>query len=402
MSWKETCPMNERLKFIADIQRGEYDMSKVCRMYGVSRKTGYKWWQRYLEAGVDGLKDRSRAPLAHPNVVDLAASGLLIEARKRHPTWGPHKLLAWLKPRYPACAFPVASTVGEILKRQGLATSRRRVRRSPLCAQPLSGLIQPNAVWSADFKGQFRTGDGTWCYPFTLSDGFSRYLLCCRALTATRAALVRPCLERAFRQYGLPLAIRTDNGPPFASTSLGGLSALSVWWIKLGIFPERIAPGHPEQNGRHERLHRTLKQETAKPPHQHLSAQQRAFDRFRAEYNEERPHQALQQRTPSQFYAASSRPYPTRLAEITYPSGFEVRYVRSNGEIKWQGNLLYLSEALIGEPVGLCQIEETQWRVYFGTLALGILDTRKNHVEPITVHGGSLLHNENVLPMCPV
>jgi putative transposase len=313
MPWNETCPMNERLKLIARMQEGEWSMTQLCEQFGVSRKTAYKWLDRYAAEGLDGLKDRSRAPHHHPNTLAPEVEALIVKARERRPHWGPVKLLTWLSVRHPALPFPAVSTAGEILKRHALVVPRRARRRSPPYPQPLAPGTGPNAVWSTDFKGQFKTADGRWCYPLTLSDNFSRYLLCCRALHRPTGTRVKPWLECAFREYGLPSALRTDNGPPFASVGLAGLSRLSVWWIKLGIVPERIEPGHPEQNGRHERLHRTLKAEATKPPGATLTAQQRRFDRFRAEYNEERPHAALNQRPPASVYTRSARDYPSRV-----------------------------------------------------------------------------------------
>ena len=339
MSWNDTCPMNERLIFVAEIQRSERSMTQLCEDFGISRKTGYKWWRRYEAAGVDGLKERLRAPLSHPNAVKAAVVGLLLQARQQHPSWGPEKLLHWLAPRHPHVCWPALSTVGAILARHGLVKPRRRVRRSPPYAEPRVEVGAPNAVWSADFKGQFRTGDGRYCYPLTVLDGFSRYLLLCRGLLTTVTEEVRPWFVRAFRLYGLPLAIRTDNGPPFASVALGGLSALSLWWVKLGILPERICPGHPEQNGRHERMHLTLKQHSTRPVRASLRAQQHAFDRFLGEYNHERPHQALGHRTPEEIYRPSARLYPERLPEVEYPAGLPsgayARTVRSSGRDVW-------------------------------------------------------------------
>lgn len=381
MPWNETCPMNERLKLIARIQEGEWSMTQLCEQFGVSRKTAYKWRDRYAAQGLDGLKDRSRAPHHHPNALAPEVEALIVKTRERHPHWGPVKLLVWLSARHPALPFPAVSTAGELLKRHALVVPRRARRRSPPYPQPLAPCAGPNAVWSTDFKGQFKTADGRWCYPLTLSDNFSRYLLCCRALHRPTGTRVKPWLEHAFREYGLPAVLRTDNGPPFASVGLAGLSRLSVWWIKLGITPERIEPGHPEQNGRHERLHRTLKAEATKPPRATLTAQQRVFDRFRAEYNEERPHAALNQRPPASVYTRSARDYPSQVPAVEYPSGYIVRRVRTNGEIKWCGRKVYTSQALIGEPVGLLQIAETQWRLYFGAMPLGVLDERTGEIE---------------------
>lgn len=384
MGWRETCAVSERMRFVLDVTSGERSIAEACRIAGVSRKTGYKWLERYEQGGALGLKDRSRAPRTHPNAVPMEAKAMLLEARQQHPSWGAVKLLGWLGRRYPRHEFPAPSTVSELLKRAGLVKPRRRSSRTPPYTQPFMQAAEPNALWSADFKGQFRTGDQRYCYPLTMSDGFSRYLLMCRGLLEPTTEAVWPWFERAFREYGLPLAIRTDNGPPFASRALGGLSRLSAWWLRLGIRPERIEPGCPEQNGRHERMHRTLKRDAVTPQRASLPAQQRAFERFRIEYNEERPHEALLQCTPAEFYRPSPRAYPSRLPEVQYPAGFVVRRVRHAGDIKWQGRLVYVSHVLTGEPVGLHQIDEESWTMYYGSLELGRLDARCARVEPKT------------------
>jgi transposase InsO family protein len=376
MSWKETCPMNERVRFIGDLLVGERSMSELCTLYGVSRKTGYKWLARYEAAGASGLEDRSHAPLQQALSVDAALVQRLLQARCQHPSWGPRKLLVWLQTRHPTLKWPAASTVGEILCRHGLVSPRKRTHKSPAHQGALINPDAPNVLWCTDFKGQFRTGDARYCYPLTLTDAFSRYLLVCRGVLIPDTASVWRWFERAFQEHGLPMVMRSDNGPPFASKALGGLSHLSVWWIKLGIMPERISPGCPQQNGRHERMHRTLKHETTRPAAASLRAQQRAFDHFVTEYNDERPHEALGQRPPSSVYRGSPRAYPRRVPHIEYPDSYTVRQVRYNGEVKWHGHLVYVSQVLPGEAVGFYQIDEHTWRVYFGMLQLGLLDTR--------------------------
>jgi putative transposase len=272
MGWEETCAVTERMKFVLEVQRGERTVAECCRLAGVSRKTGYKWLARYEEGGgPQSMQDRSRAPHTHPNAVGLEIKAMLLEARRQHPTWGAVTLLQWLSRRCPKLEFPAPSTVAELLKREGLVKPRVRTRRTPPYTQPFAHAGTPNAVWSADFKGHFRTGDQRYCYPLTVSDGFSRYLLACRGLLHPTHEAVRPWFERVFREYGLPLAIRTDNGVPFASRALGGLSRLSAWWVRLGITPERIEPGCPQQNGRHERMHRTLKRDSVTPPRASLA-----------------------------------------------------------------------------------------------------------------------------------
>jgi putative transposase len=382
MPWTETQVMDERMRFIGAWLRGEASMAELCRWYGVSRKTGYKWTGRYRADGPAGVAERSRAPLSHPQAIGDAAEARVLALRAAHPTWGPRKLRALLAAAAPDEPVPAASTIGDLLRRHGLTAARRRRRHAPPRSQPLAHADAPNAVWCADFKGWFRTGDGARCTPFTLSDAHSRYLLRCQSLTETDAAIVRPLFEAAFREHGLPCALRTDNGPPFASTGLGGLTPLSVWWIKLGILPDRIAPGKPSENGRHERLHRTLKAETATPPAATLRAQQRAFDRFRAEYNAVRPHEALGQRPPATAYTPAPRPFPDRLPPLAYPEDWEVRHVRHSGEIRWRDRLVYISQALAGEPVGLEPVDDGQWQIVFGAVRLGLLDARRATVRP--------------------
>jgi transposase InsO family protein len=385
MGWKETCAVSERMRFVLEVTRGERSIAECCRLAGISRKTGYKWLERYDEGGALDLVDRSRAPHEHPNAVPLGIKAMLLEARAQHPSWGAVKLLGWLSRRHPKQRFPAPSTVSELLKRAGMVKPRRRSGRTPPYTQPFMDAMEPNAIWSADFKGEFRTADGRYCYPLTLSDGYSRYLLACRGLLRPSSEGVWPWFERVFREYGLPLAIRTDNGAPFASRGVGGLSALSAWWVRLGIRPERIAPGCPQQNGRHERMHRTLKGDSLQPPRASLAAQQRAFEQFRLEYNEERPHEALGQRTPADLYQPSSREYPSRLPEVHYPQGFLVRRVRYQGTIKWKGGQVYVGQALRGEPIGLYQTDEETWRVYYAALELGRLDARAARIEPKTM-----------------
>ena len=354
MPWSETVAMS-RVKFIADLGSELYGMSELCGKHGISRKTGYKWKERFTQEGSEGLKDRSRAPKHSPRQTSSEIAERLLELRRQHPSWGPRKLLAWLEKHEPGPDWPQASTVGGLLKRAGLIGScRRRAARAHSVAVARTEASGPNEVWTSDFKGEFRTGDGRLCYPLTVVDGFSRFVLVIQGLPSVAAPGAWPMFERAFREYGLPRVIRTDNGNPFASSSaLAGLSRLSVRWIKLGITLERIQPGHPEQNGRHERMHRTLKAETTRPPAASATDQQALFDRFRHEYNEQRPHEALGQRPPSELYQSSSRPYPGRIPQPEYPGHYEVRSVSRGGEIKWRGRFLFLSQALSGERVGL-------------------------------------------------
>ena len=393
MPWKESSAACEQRVFIERWLTGGETVSELCRRFGISRKTGYKRINRFKECGFDGLGDRSSAPHSHPNATSLEVARQLIEAKRAHSTWGPKKLVAWLRAELPEAPWPAPSTAGEILDRAGLVKRRRRRRRGAQWSEPFTEAVDANDVWCTDFKGWFQTRDGTRIDPLTVQDTASRYLLTCAGLDRPRTPQVRRVLYRTFREYGLPRAIRTDNGPPFASVGLGGLTTLSVWWIKLGITPERIEPGHPEQNGRLERLHRTLKQETTDPPRPSQQSQQRAFDTFRDNYNEQRPHEALGQQPPSSVYRPSLREYPSRIASPEYGSGVTVRKVRTNGEIKWKGEMVYLSGALRGEPVGLVQQDHRYWTVMFGPLSIGLLDD----------YTGQVLHTPTkVLPMSPV
>jgi len=377
MPWKETCAVDQRVKFVLEFCRGEYSMSHLCRIFGISRRVGYKWLKRYRLEGVDGLKDRCRAPRWHRNEVAGRVECAVLAARRSHPTWGPKKLRVWLDRHDPLVSWPAPSTIGEILKRHGLTVPRKRRRRVPPQTEPFAACDAPNTLWCTDFKGWFRTGDGTRCDPLTISDAFSRYVFRSQGMTETGCDAVRPLFEAVFRQYGLPWVMRTDNGPPFASRGVAGLSRLSVWWMKLGIVPERIDPGCPEQNGRHERMHLTLKLETASPPARTFRGQQRRFDAFRREFNEERPHEALEMATPASVYTPSQRRYPERLADVAYPDGYEVRRVKPNGVFNWKNRRVFLGEALGRELVGLEPIDDRYWRVWFSQVELDVFDSSR-------------------------
>jgi len=375
--------MDERVMFVAECLRGELAMTVLCERYGISRKTGYKWLDRYRSDPAFGLLDRSRAPhrLAHELAEPVVAA--IVALRRRHPYWGPRKLRAVLQRDRPGVAWPAASTIGDVLRREGLSAPRRRRRSAVPVTQPFLTVSAPNDVWCADFKGWFRTADGQRCDPLTISDAYSRFLFDCRIVAPTGDG-VHPRFERAFRTFGLPRAMRTDNGPPFASTGAGGLSRLSVEWVKLGIKLERIDPGAPQQNGRHERLHRTLKAETSRPPAPTPGAQQARFDRFRKTYNHERPHEALGQEPPAAHYSASPRQYPDRIEEPWYDADHAVRRVRSNGEIKWGGEFVFVSETLTGEIVGVAETEGGDWIVRFADIDLGLIDRKTKRLRRFT------------------
>lgn len=372
--------MDERLKFLGEYLKQERSMSALCRDFGISRKTGYKLVSRYLLEGSDCLRDRSRAAHYHPNAVSDDIIAAILELRQVHPRWGPRKLLDWLQRNRSRTDWPSASTIGRILVRHGKIIPRRPSRRTPAYTQPFRSCTEPNTVMCADFKGWFRTGDGKRCDPLTITDAHSRFVLACRVVPRTTYAYVQPVFEAIFRHYGLPDVIRTDNGTPFATTALGGLSRLAVWWIKLGIIPERIEPGCPEQNGRHERFHRTLAEEAITPPKASAQDQQLAFDRFAQEYNFERPHEALGGQTPGSIYYPSTRPFPTRLAEISYPDHMVVRFVRPSGSIWWHKRDLYVSETLIGEPIGLEQLDDRFYQIHYGPIKVALLDDRKRKI----------------------
>jgi putative transposase len=375
MSWKETSSVDERFRFVVDYESGNWSMAELCRRYGISRPCGYKWLRRYEKEGLDGLEDRSRARHFCPRTVDAKSEGDIVALRRAHMDWGPRKLRAVLMEKYPGRDWPACSTIGDIVDRHGLVVARRMRRRaSPTPVSPYDGLM-PNEVWAVDFKGWFRTGDGARCDPLTLQDHASRWLFRCQAARVCFEE-VRGLMEAAFREFGIPEVIRSDNGAPFASTGIGGLSRLSVWWKRLGIRHQRIRPGHPQDNGRLERFHKTLKEATASPPAATLRAQQACFDRFRREYNEVRPHEALGQRPPAACYTPSPRPYPSRIPPVEYPEGMAVRTVEKCGQIKFHGKHVVIGLALRGEHIGLEALDERYWCIYFSDLVLGVVDSR--------------------------
>lgn len=383
MPWKESSVLDQRKKFIAEYRRKWVSMAELCRIYEISRETGYKWVKRHQEQGWEGLEDLSRAPERHPNQTAAEVEERIVQLRRQHPRWGARKLRVHLSHKSPGVEWPAASTMGEILKREGLVIPRVVRRRVPPYTQPFAAVGEPNQVWCMDFKGWFRTEDGERIDPFTVSDACSRYLLRCQVVEKSNTEQVRGILEATFREYGLPLRMRSDNGAPFASRAIAGISRLGVYLMKLGIVLERIQPGCPEQNGRHERMHRTLQEETAEPPAADRRAQQRCFDRFRWEYNEERPHEALNQQTPASCYQPSPRSYPARVQEPEYGSSLRVRRVGLRGAFSWKHEFIFLSEALMGERVGLEAVDERYYTIYFAQFPLALFDSHTQCVQAL-------------------
>jgi putative transposase len=374
MPWKETGPVHERLKFIAAWSESEDEnFAAHCRAFGVSRRVGYKWLERYERGGPTALEDRTSKPRLPAHQLSAEVIDAVVTLRKEHASWGPKKLRAVLAERWPERPLPATSTVGDIIKRYGLVLPRKRRLRVPMDRQALGPAGAPNDVWGIDFKGQFALGDGSLVYPLTISDLSSRYLLMCEGLARPLETQVRVLVERAFRDFGLPRRIRSDNGVPFASTALGGLTALSVWWIKLEIELERIEPGHPEQNGRHERMHRTLKQEATQPAGKDLREQQRLFDRFRAEFNDTRPHEALGQVPPGRRHTMSLRSYPSVLRSPEYGADIQVRKADEKARILWHSQRLYLPRCLAHEPIGMAEVGDGVWSMQFGPVVLGMI-----------------------------
>lgn len=381
MPWRERSPMDERVQFIADYVRARWSTSELCRRYGISRKTAYKWIDRYERDGPGGLDPRSSRPGSSPHATADRLVRAIVGLRRRYPAWGGKKIIAVLGERHPTWSLPAVSTANDILKRHGLIVSRRRRRRldHPGYVPPV--VTEPNAVWSVDFKGQFRTQDGQLCYPLTVCDVYSRFVLGCRALAQPSTLATYTAFRAIFREYGLPRAIRSDNGEPFAAASLARLSRLSVWWIRLGIRPVLIAPASPYQNGTHERMHRTLKP-TTQPPARTRSGQQRRFTLFRREYNDVRPHEALGQQPPGRHYVASTRPLPRELPPLTYPGHYEIRRVTAPGVMWWHSRTIVVSTVLIGEDIGLEPIDDGEWDLHFGPIRLGRFDERRWRILP--------------------
>jgi putative transposase len=381
MPWSQTSTMDQKTQFIADYLHDCLTFAELCDLYGISRKTGYKWVNRYLTEGPAGLEDQTRRPRSSPTETPAYIVSALIEARQRHPSWGAKKILALVAKKHPRWPLPHRSTVCDIFKRHGLVPKRRHRRHIGHPGKPTTVVTAPNDLWAADFKGEFKTGDGLYCYPLTITDTDSRFLLACQSLHSTAVADAKPVFTRVFKEFGLPNRIRCDNGVPFATNTLARLSRLSAWWVRLGVLPEFIEPGKPQQNGRHERMHKTLKAEATRPPGATLRAQQRKFNAFRDQFNHLRPHEALDQQTPASRYQPSTRPMPDRLPALEYPDRFELRYVSANGGIRWRSDWINVSIVCAGEYVGLEEIDDGIWNVYFGPLKLGRLLERHMRIE---------------------
>ena len=382
MPWKETCTMDQRVQFISDYLKGCYTKRDLCMFYGISRPTGDKWIARYDKQGPEGLYDRSRRAHWQPNATAPDIAKRIVEMKLTHQSFGPKKVMDRLRAVEPGTPWPADSTAGDILKRNGLVKLRRKRRRVPPDPHALVTCNAPAQSWSADFKGDFRLGSGQRCYPLTLTDNHSRFILQCRALSRMTTDSVKPWFEWVFREYGLPETLRTDNGPPFASVTTGGLSQLSAWWVRLGIRPERIRPAKPSENGRHERMHRSLKEAVISPPSSNLATQQQRFDAFVEEFNWQRSHEALGRLTPGSVHHVSPRPYPARLPDIAYDSGVVVRKVRQNGEFRWRGRLIYLSQVLAQEPVALIACDNDCFEIRYSFHLLGVLDERTSTITP--------------------
>ncbi len=394
MPWQECHVVDERLRFVARLLEGE-KMAVLCTEFGISRKTGYKIYDRYKECGVHGLTDRSRRPYRHANQLPVAVEAVIVRLKREYPSWGAPKIRERLRRQYAERQCPAISTVHAVLDRHGLVTRRRR-RRYRAEGTALSRPTQPNDLWCADYKGEFMLGDRRYCYPLTITDFASRYLITCEALSTTKTRYAFTVFERAFQDFGLPRAIRTDNGVPFSSANaLYGLSQLSVWWLRLGIHLERITPGHPEQNGRHERMHLTLKLEATKPAAANVLQQQARFDAFVERFNQERPHQALAMQVPAERYTPSPRPY-RGLSDLDYPFHDWAGTVTSCGRLCYKGRKVNISMALAGHAVGVRQVSERIWLVTFMDYDLGYFDDETCRLEPIENPFGPKL-----LPMSP-
>lgn len=376
MPWRETCPMNERVRFVTLAREKMLPFSSLCGIFNISRETGYKWLNRFNDEGLEGLNERSCKPHNNPRMIDKSFIDPIVKIKHKHPTWGPKKIAVILQEQHHLEKIPATSTIGEILKREGLVKERRRRARLPQHLKPNLDIRGPNDLWCTDFKGHFLLRDGIRCHPLTLTDAFSRFLLCCHGEVTEAIEPAKKAFERVFSEFGIPNAILSDNGIPFASSGTIGLTRLSAWWIKLGITPVRIQPGRPDQNGKHERFHRTLKDQTARPPRETMIDQQEAFDRFQNEYNFERPHEALQQKRPHELYKPSAKEFSSRLSGPEYPLHFEKRRVDCTGKISWFSKDVFISEVLEKETIALEEIGDDLWLAYFYHFPIGLFNAR--------------------------
>lgn len=393
MPWKERSHLDERMHFITRVKSGE-KVTDLCKEFGISRKTAYKFMDRYSKHGPSGLHDVSRRPHHSPNQTPEEIKALIVDTKREKPTWGAGKIRAWLLRKNPDLKIPSRFTVHAILNQYNLVNHRRRGRRktaSSFFQKPIPQSKSSNQIWCADFKGQFRLGNQRYCFPLTVTDHFSRYIISCESLEDTKGAGAQPIFEAAFEEYGLPEIILTDNGSPFASCGLLGLSRLSVWWLRLGIKLHRIVPGHPEQNGRHERMHLTLKLETTRPSANNILQQQEKFDRFKKIFNSERPHEGLKMKVPEDYYKSSKRIFPKELPKISYPLHDTTKIVSANGSLKFGRKAFHLSAALAYQPIGIREEDTGLWRITFMDLDLGLFDIDENKFKPfIDPHQPSL------------
>lgn len=380
MPWKETTPMLERSQFVRAWETGLYTVTELSQDFGISRATAYKWIHRYQDFGDDGLKEKSRRPHNSPRKTPAEIEEAIVALRKKKPRWGPKKIIEVLSNVEPEVRWPAPSTAGEVLKRHGMIKPQKRRRRWRHPGTPPILATRANELWTIDFKGQFRLGDRSICYPLTIQDRWSRYILTCRGLKGPFLVDVKATMEHAFREYGLPVRIRSDNGGPFVSRGIGGLTKLNVWWLSLGIEHERIEKGRPDQNGAHERMHRELKAETANPPAPDISRQEVRFDTFRQEYNYERPHEGIDQKLPGDLWVTSQRPYPAFLDQPEYPISFEQRKVDSSGHFKIRGKACFISEALKGCTIGMKPIDDSIWAIFYSNTLLGRFDERTRRI----------------------
>jgi len=387
MAWRSVTPMEERIRFVLEAQLDLWTINELCQRYGISRKTGYKWLKRFETGGLKAMHELSRAPKHRPGSVAKEVVEAIIAKKKRHRNWGPKKIAFILGRECAELKVPAPSTIGNILDRAGMVKKRRKRRAGGLKRWPvnLTPGQYPNHVWGVDFKGWFRTRDGQRCEPFTTSDLYSRFVLECKALESQESSLVEPVFKNMFSRYGLPEIIRVDNGAPFASQGPLGLSRLSMWWVQLGIRVEFIEPGHPEQNAVHERMHRTLKEDACCPPEADLGWQQQRFERWRQEFNFERPHEAIAMKCPAELYSASARSFPAKLPDFEYPACYEVRRVKKSGQIVFEGVARFIGRSFTSVLLGLEAISHECYLVHAGPLVLGVLKRNSNLPMALTV-----------------